>query len=385
MVRISKPKLERDNGKIRFYVDIKGLEIDRLWYEMPKFIEPYINVNDSSPFLVALLPQIAIRGGEIAVEGSISGTLYNSIVTKLFPLWNKYSSIYKQVTLKVESLIKDSPSTTHKRYIGTGVSCGVDSLDTIKTTLEYSKENRIDTLTFFNTGSHRNTSGLTIEESRRLFYGRMSRSKQCAQELNLDFLWVDSNVGEFLKTKYVQTHQFCNFSAVMACGSYFSKYYYSSGYPLDMFDITYVDKDTAYYETYLCQLLSTENVHFVISGECKSRLDKVKNIADMPIAQKYLNVCFMDNENCGLCEKCVRTQMELYSIRKLDAFSDVFDTEKFYQNLGMHLKRTYGSQYNMVYIDVIKSMKSNEIRVPLIYKLYGTTLNILRRIKHLLK
>lgn len=66
MIYISHPKLENRNGKIRYYVEVKGLEINKLWYEMPDYVEPYINIKDSSPFLVALLPQIALRGESIS-------------------------------------------------------------------------------------------------------------------------------------------------------------------------------------------------------------------------------------------------------------------------------------------------------------------------------
>lgn len=66
MVHISKPQIEHNNGTIRLYVNITGLEQSQLWYEMPDYLEPYLNLNDSSAFLVALLPQLCIsekRGG----------------------------------------------------------------------------------------------------------------------------------------------------------------------------------------------------------------------------------------------------------------------------------------------------------------------------------
>lgn len=324
------------------------------------------------------------KKGGVKIEGGISSVLYSNINNKLYPLWSKYSSAFKPIKIQCDALLYEKANTELQSHNGTGISCGVDSLDAIKTTIEYPKSSRIDTLTFFNAGSHRSTGGLSPTESRKLFYKRMERSKQCANDLDLDFLWVDSNVGEFLKTKYVQVHQFCNFSAVLACGSYFKKYYYASGYPLDMFSVTHIDRDTAYYETYLSSMLSTENVHFSISGECKSRIDKVKNITDMPIAQKYLNVCFMEDKNCGTCEKCVRTQMELYAIGSLYHFSDVFDLKEFHQNLKTYYKRVYGSQYSSVYKDIIKEMKKNRISVPFLYKLYGSAMNNMRRLKRLI-
>lgn len=386
MVHISKPKIEHNDGTIKFYVDVIGLEQEKLWYEMPDYLESYLDINDSSAFLVALLPQICFSGEKgIIIEGSISSTLYTNIIDRLFPLWRKYSSIFEPIAIQYGFLVEGKTNTESQAHNGTGISCGVDSLDTIKTTMGYSTANMIDTLTFFNTGSHRSTGGLSPIESRKLFYERMERSKQCAKDLNLNFIWVDSNIGDFLKTKYVQVHQFCNFSAVLACGSYFKKYYYASGYPMDMFSVTHIDRDTAYYETYLSSLLSTENIQFLLSGECKTRIDKVKNIADMPIAQKYLNVCFMEDKNCGTCEKCVRTQMELYAIGKLDSFSGVFDINLFNKNKNKFLRFVCEMKYMDVYRDILNTMKEQNITIPLISKIYGNFKSTARKLKKLVK
>lgn len=89
MVHISKPKIEHSDGTIRFYVDVFGLEQSKLWYEMPDYMEPYLDLNDSTAFLVALLPQLCIAGEGIVIDGSISSVLYYNIIQKLYPFWRK--------------------------------------------------------------------------------------------------------------------------------------------------------------------------------------------------------------------------------------------------------------------------------------------------------
>lgn len=47
-----------------------------------------------------------------------------------------------------------------------------------------------------------------------------------------------------------------------------------------------------------------------------SRLDKVKHIIDEPLVRRYLRVCWENRDeelNCGRCEKCVRTQAQLWA------------------------------------------------------------------------
>jgi len=53
------------------------------------------------------------------------------------------------------------------------------------------------------------------------------------------------------------------------------------------------------------------------------RIDKVREIADWPLAQKNLRVCWENRAptlNCGECEKCVRTQAALFAFDALDKF-----------------------------------------------------------------
>ncbi len=66
--------------------------------------------------------------------------------------------------------------------------------------------------------------------------------------------------------------------------------------------------------------LSSYNLRVHHDGERLSRVERVKMIADWPIALASLRVCFegKDGEmNCGSCPKCIRTKLELLSVGKL--------------------------------------------------------------------
>lgn len=59
-------------------------------------------------------------------------------------------------------------------------------------------------------------------------------------------------------------------------------------------------------------LLSGGKLTVVHDGAAFSRIDKIAFLSDFPAALKSLKVCWQGKEqgrNCGVCEKCVRTQM----------------------------------------------------------------------------
>jgi hypothetical protein len=61
-------------------------------------------------------------------------------------------------------------------------------------------------------------------------------------------------------------------------------------------------------------LFSSQRITVVHDGARFSRLDKVRDLATWPTALAALRVCParpMDSANCGRCEKCLRTRLEL--------------------------------------------------------------------------
>ncbi len=64
-------------------------------------------------------------------------------------------------------------------------------------------------------------------------------------------------------------------------------------------------------------LLSGDNFKIVHDGAGFIRTEKVKEIAKHPTARKVVKVCWEGSEthkNCGLCEKCVRTQLNFIAV-----------------------------------------------------------------------
>lgn len=63
-------------------------------------------------------------------------------------------------------------------------------------------------------------------------------------------------------------------------------------------------------------LLSTDRTRLILDGCRFSRTEKIARIAESPAAVKGLNVCWegASGENCGGCEKCMRTRMNFLAV-----------------------------------------------------------------------
>lgn len=69
-------------------------------------------------------------------------------------------------------------------------------------------------------------------------------------------------------------------------------------------------------------LRSTEYLDIVHDGAERHRVEKVRAIVDLPSAQQHLRVCTAKEgvDNCGRCEKCLRTMVTLEVAGALDRF-----------------------------------------------------------------
>lgn len=65
-------------------------------------------------------------------------------------------------------------------------------------------------------------------------------------------------------------------------------------------------------------LWSTETLQFVHDGCDVTRVEKVARLAESDLALQSLRVCLGGRSNCGRCEKCVRTMINLVAVGAMD-------------------------------------------------------------------
>lgn len=126
----------------------------------------------------------------------------------------------------------------------------------------------------------------------------------------------------------------------MALGNLFKIYYYASA-GIGFEEISLGAQDPGAYEPILLPILSSTGIDFYSGGVNTSRMEKIRALVEYEPSYEYLNVCFSENDNCGRCEKCVRTITALYAIGGLPKYKSVFNLEYFKKNKDWYLSKVY--------------------------------------------
>lgn len=377
MICIDNIRIEKINETSRLCADVKyNKKTTTLWYEVEKKYEKYLCHERADAFLIAILLFAMEHNQDIKIINTpVSAKLLFNLTNYVLPTISKANPKYHQIEITAKT---SSTNLKTAGYNGTGISRGVDSFYTImEHTLNCDESLKVNCLTFFNVGSHKDFGG---EEGRQLFQKRLKTSEKFAEANHYQFIWVDSNISEFVHQIFSDTYIYRTASAVLAIQKMFKNYYLSSSFPI--YEIKIDETVLEYPEIFHLAMLGTENISFYSSGCTKGRQDKVNAIANYKPAQKNLNVCFEDEINCGKCEKCQRTIFGLYANNSLDSFNKVFDTEYFKNNIDKYeisfvknyfARRKIDHEYQNIYKELRKNNKNiklkNKIKGLLYYEL----------------
>ncbi|MGM8364864.1 hypothetical protein ACLIBG_05195 [Virgibacillus sp. W0181] len=327
MINIYKPKIVKTNSGTRVTAVFEhNLNENILWYEIDDKYGEYLTDETADGFVVGLLFYALKHGSDMRILAPLSQNLYYSINNYLIPLLVKIHG-YKQIKITC-NLLRHDP-IKNKGAVGTGLSCGVDSFATIIDHLndDCPEGYKINYFTFFNVGSHGDNGG---ERARDLFKERAEITRKYAEEVNKEFITVDSNISEILMMNFEQTNTLRSLSAVLILQRLFNVYYYSSSVPITRFKLN--KKNTNGYDIFNMSMLSTETIRFYSSCPMMTRVEKTKLVAKYEPSYKYLNVCFYEENNCGKCPKCLRTLLTLEVIGEIRRYSNVFNLEAYYSN-----------------------------------------------------
>ena len=269
-----------------------------------------------------MLPQAATDGTDIASRVPVSETLLFQLNTFVVPVLAK---LYGARRIKIDApQIADNTETAGA--VGTGLTCGVDSLYTVA---EYSKtpfpHKNLTHLCLFNVGSH----DIAAEDAEKIEKFRIGLAERFCAENGFEFLHVNSNLHDFAP-RYQQYFSVLNAATAMALPRLFSSYYSSSGYAVSTFHVTATD--LAHAEVFFLEMLSAGTLKFLSTGSEISRFEKTKRLAEFPPAYNFLNVCNLHAHNCGVCVKCLRTLYALDILGALDRFASVFDLADYRKN-----------------------------------------------------
>ena len=347
-----------------------------LWFSVDEQYSEYLNVETSDAFVAALLWYAMTTGSDIQSEAPVSDALLFSVNNFLIPALCSNGTGYKRISV-IGPTTKQLLNST--KAVGTGMSCGIDSLYTLWKYSGVEEGKRLTHLAYFNNGAiFHPGSDKKVEYSLEEFYTKtnemteekISNAKAVADRAGLPLVTVASNMDEdFYRGAYGYTAVYRNCACVLAVQKLFGLYYCSSaGWP-DYFDLS-LSEGSEHYESLICQSLSTESCTFILS-DYVTRIEKTEAIADYDLAKEYLDVCFKFN-NCGHCSKCYRTLLTLDLFGKVDEFSKVFDVETYKKNRNKAygwLLSTKNGDYkddNAVFArDIYRLAKKKRVAIPM--------------------
>ena len=333
MIHFHRPYIENEAGKaiLKCAVEVDGKE-DTIWFSVDWKYGRYLCHERSDAYVISVLNYAMRNNHDIICDAPISEDLYYNIDKYLIDAIVKYNPAWHRPQITADVASEPLPCAG---VVGTGISCGVDSLHALvcQTASKFVRHN-ITHLTFNNVGSHGEG-----ESAKKLYEERLKRPKRFAQEYGFEFVASDSNLQDVIKQMHFKTHTYSSMFAVYCLQKLYSVYYYaSSGYHYDEFTLTHTEANSCgSYEMLSLPLLSTHNLRIYSEGEGLSRMEKLKAVVEYEPAHKYLNVCLNDGDNCNRCEKCVRTLLGLDALGALDKFNAVFDVEYYRQHKGWYL------------------------------------------------
>ena len=132
-----------------------------------------------------------------------------------------------------------------------------------------------------------------------------------------------------MEYNFLSAHTYLTCSVLLLLQKYFSVYYYASGYTVNHFRVDF--SDSANYDVFLLDCISTENLKFYSSCCVINRIGKIRMIAQYKDIFESLYVCTRGTvaSNCSHCEKCVRTMLALDSMKMIEELKQRFNYSIF--------------------------------------------------------
>ena len=359
---IRKPLIEYDNSDSSVWVKV-GIEeygdVRYLWYKVSQQYASYITTEVADAFIVAFLLYAMEKGLNIRSEIPVSNRLLVMLRKYLIPFINHINKDMIVIDIIADSYKNDFGG----EHCGTGISCGVDSLSTVvqhgleETDVQY----KIDTLALLNTGYY---GGKNSSEQ---YLNFIERSETFCKKFGFHFMTVDSNVAYITGYNFLSAHTYLTCSTLLLFQKYFRVYYYASGYPVSDFRPDF--KDSAYYDIYLLNCISTESLDFISSCCTLSRVEKTQMIAHSLEVFRKLYVCVSGeaSHNCSQCEKCIRTMLALEALKMKEKIGEAFDSEIYEKNRVKYISYMLRQRRrNVYYKEIYDAMKENDISIPII-------------------
>ena len=361
-------------------------------YKVEEKYKEALNSKKSDAFVLVLLYYALVNGYSIEWRAPCSEELIFQLTNYYIPILSDEIPFFKPIELN--GPMTNNSILNNGKGIATAISGGVDSTYSIYKYLSTSFESKKLTHVVFTDCF---VYGFSEAYKKDFYDYYLPEMEKESTELGLDFIYIGCNVDEHfgiapfcdkergtINNYGLYTLKYCSLAYALA--NLIGIYYFSSGQPAH--DFSWVSKDTDSYDLFSMAMISSKDLQFYSSGSEVTRSQKVEKIADWRFAQQHLQVCAMRHDNnCGLCNKCIRTMSELYSFGKLELFSDRFPVDDYLHNFSKRMGYLIwqAKTGHLDEIQLLKEMKKKKISIPLSAFLWSLFYSIKSMLRNTLK
>lgn len=327
--------------------------------------------NLCDPVIVSLMYHLLVEGYDFKSDIPISNTLYHHLTKDFMPHIVSMSN-GKAKPSKLHVPIYNGKIKRHAEWVGTGVSCGIDSFSAIK---EYSQEQsdsyKLTHLLYFKIGAHHGRLYPCPEEvENKIFHEELDIANRFCEQNNYKLIVVDSNINQMANKfwgaiPFGNVAWFRNVGVMLVMQEYFSKYVFATSYATFHDFNMDISNGLEHNLWWAMPLLGSDNLKILPAGSSMTRIEKTVFLTDFKPAYDNMMVCWAGHINCGECDKCIRTLVALDFIGALEKFEKSFDIQKYKKNRKKYLEHvvTYAVR-DSFFRELCDYAKKNNIKLP---------------------
>lgn len=327
MIKIGRPVIVRTAGgnpRTEAEIVLGGVKKTLYFETQPEYGGQLVS-EIADAYVIILLAQAMIRGEDIESEAPVSRELLYKLNDFFIPTMGRSTKRYH--TMRVRAPLYEGGSFTKGSGVGTGFSGGVDSMYTFSAYKDRSDCFRLTHLAVFNAGVYET-------DSLAMYAQALQATKKFAQQQGLACIGVSCNITELVQEHYLSVSSYRLAACAAAVGKLWGTFLLSPAYEFTSFSLD--EANCSYYDLFLINSLSVPYLKFFSAGGAQSRLDKIKQLAELPESvREKLHVCvhkaLFGEPNCGLCPKCIRTEAAMEGLGVLERFDKAFPLKKYWE------------------------------------------------------
>lgn len=317
---IHQPELLKKNGQTVLYSRIEMRQRpenfpEHAWYRVPDQFAEHLSMHSDAFLIPGLLAGMYFKE-DIEVRGTISPRLAYHLEEYQKLLFYRNSKVVTPVQIKYAQL---KPLQAKPRGVGSTFSGGVDSFYTLWEHLPMNQpipEFQV-THALFIFGFD------IIKKNKQKYTALHTRFSDVLRNLNIELIPLETNINSIIISRMFFPHFYgpILIGTAHVFGKLFNKFYIPNSNDFWQ-NLNWTSSSNPGSDP----LLSSDTMEIIHHGVVTRRVEKVEALSDWEPFQKNLRVCSQQQVsgqvlNCGRCEKCVRTMIPIYALRKMDQFT----------------------------------------------------------------